>query len=218
MSYTELSVLPGIMDKVRPGDCVNSPGCDRTGLEFDVNQTTWRAHPRYEYLEVSTGGQSGGRIRTIDRVLTNRNGVSRRYPSYELKQHLNEAGYWKTTTSVHGRMINITIHRALCETFHGLPSSPELEVRHLNGNKTDNRLENLKWGLHSENELDKVRHGTHNQVLKTHCPKRHEYTPENTYCKPGIGPNRKCRTCQRDVNRARKAALRAERRSAHAES
>lgn len=32
-----------------------------------------------------------------------------------------------------------------------------MECRHLNGNPVDNRLENLCWGTHSENEYDKHR-------------------------------------------------------------
>lgn len=33
--------------------------------------------------------------------------------------------------------------------------------------------------------------------LKTHCPRGHEYTPENTYVKPSTG-HRDCRICIRD--------------------
>lgn len=42
---------------------------------------------------------------------------------------------------------------------------------------------------------------------KTHCPKNHPYTPENTYWqqprKPGNRPLRKCRQCQCERDRAR---------------
>lgn len=41
-------------------------------------------------------------------------------------------------------------------------------------------------------------------ALRSHCPRGHEYTPENTYKKPGSG-HRECRTCQRE--RLRKKRL-----------
>lgn len=49
-------------------------------------------------------------------------------------------------------------HNIVLETFIG-PRPKGMECRHLNGNKQDNRLENLCWGTHAENEKDKVRHG-----------------------------------------------------------
>jgi hypothetical protein len=44
--------------------------------------------------------------------------------------------------------------------------------------------------------------------LKTHCPQGHPYSEENTYVHAG---SRRCRQCQREVNRRVKAAKRAER-------
>lgn len=43
-------------------------------------------------------------------------------------------------------------------------------------------------------------------TLKTHCPRGHEYTPENTSTK--AGNRRACRACGRDYMRRRRAALR----------
>ena len=52
------------------------------------------------------------------------------------------------------------IHRLVLETYVG-PCPDGMECRHLNGNPADNNLRNLKWGTHSENVLDAVKHGTH---------------------------------------------------------
>lgn len=53
-------------------------------------------------------------------------------------------------------------------------------------------------------------YGKHSRS-KTHCPKGHEYTHQNTYIDAGC---RKCRTC----NRLRAAALRAKAKSGHLEA
>lgn len=53
---------------------------------------------------------------------------------------------------------NKMVHRLVLETFVG-PCPPGMECRHLDGDKQNNRLDNLCWGTHQENEKDKVRHG-----------------------------------------------------------
>lgn len=53
------------------------------------------------------------------------------------------------------------IHRLVLETFVG-PCLKGLEACHNNGNKSDNRLENLRWDTRQNNNIDKVKHGTHN--------------------------------------------------------
>lgn len=50
------------------------------------------------------------------------------------------------------------IHVMILEAFVG--PEPDKEVRHLNGNRMDNRLRNLAWGTHQENVDDSRRHGT----------------------------------------------------------
>ena len=51
------------------------------------------------------------------------------------------------------------IHRLVLETFIG-PAPDGMQCRHLDGDKLNNRLDNLAWGTQSENERDKIRHGT----------------------------------------------------------
>ena len=49
--------------------------------------------------------------------------------------------------------------RLVLLAFAGDPVRAEDETRHLNGNPTDNRLENLAWGTPKENAADRKRHG-----------------------------------------------------------
>lgn len=49
------------------------------------------------------------------------------------------------------------IHRLVLETFVG-PCPDGMECCHNNGIKTDNRLENLRWGTKKENYKDRIKH------------------------------------------------------------
>jgi hypothetical protein len=52
-----------------------------------------------------------------------------------------------------------SVHRLILETFMG--SCPlGMECRHLDGNPSNNRLDNLKWGTKIENRADRKLHGT----------------------------------------------------------
>ena len=52
---------------------------------------------------------------------------------------------------------NMRVHRAVCEAFLGYS---KLEVDHINGNRTDNRLENLRYVTSKENYANARRLGT----------------------------------------------------------
>lgn len=63
------------------------------------------------------------------------------------------------------------VHWAVCSAYHGSKSSPELEVRHLNGIKSDNRFDNLAWGTRVDNRRDSRQFG--------HPPARGKLTRED---------------------------------------
>ena len=54
------------------------------------------------------------------------------------------------------------VHVAVAESFIGTrPASQErIECCHLNGDRTDNRVENLAWATSKENSAHMVEHGT----------------------------------------------------------
>jgi len=62
-----------------------------------------------------------------------------------------------------GKYHCLYIHRAVCLAFLGPPPIADMHAAHENGDKNDNRLENLGWKTRSANEADKVRHGRSNQ-------------------------------------------------------
>lgn len=67
------------------------------------------------------------------------------------------------------------VHRIVLESFIG--PGDGLEASHLNGIKSDNRLENLKWETASENNLRKRIHGTDLIGKKNHASKLRETDP-----------------------------------------
>src|SRR3990167_9270823 len=59
----------------------------------------------------------------------------------------------------HYKHKTMSLHKAVMLTFVG-PCPDGLEIRHLNGDISDNHLANLAYGTHQENMADKKIHGT----------------------------------------------------------
>jgi hypothetical protein len=64
----------------------------------------------------------------------------------------------------------VRVHVLVLLAFVG-PRPPGMEACHRNGDRTDNRLENLRWGTHAENAADTQRHG-HVPHGERHCMAR----------------------------------------------
>lgn len=160
-----------------------------TDVEF------WVPCPDYEAeYEVS----SLGTVRSVDRLVYDQaTGRPRRRRSQEMKQCPSgkRNPYLTCGLSRNGRRRTVRIHVLVCNAFHGPKPSTLHEVRHINGDLTDNRAANLAWGSHSDNMRDKVAHGTHHFANKTHCPRGHAYAGDNLYMRRSGG--RQCRTCAR---------------------
>lgn len=87
------------------------------------------------------------------------------------------------------------VHVLVLEAFVGPCPGPNYETCHGNGVGVDNRLSNIRWDTRSENTHDRVRHGTHHAVNKTHCPTGHLLSAPNLV--PSKLPHRKCLACNR---------------------
>ena len=81
-----------------------------------------------------------------------------------LKKVIIKNGYARVSLYTKG-INNPKIHRLVANAFLG-KCPVGLEVRHLNGNKHDNRSENLKYGTRKENVSDAISHGTHGNCNK----------------------------------------------------
>ena len=148
-----------------------------------------------------------GRVRSEARTVIDKNGKSRRVIQRILKPTPRVSGHLYLDFGRQKR--GLSVHGLVLLAFVG-PCPDGLERLHWDDNPENNFLSNLRYGTRSENLQDALRNGTHPTGSKTHCPRNHPYSPENTYIAPGNG-GRNCRTCVRERSQELAAQRRAER-------
>lgn len=99
------------------------------------------------------------------------------------------------------------VHILVAEAFIG-PRPKNADVCHYDDDKSNNAVENLRYGTRSENVHDSVRNGTHPGARKTHCLRGHEFTQQNTsIASRGDGTTyRRCKACMRLAAQRRKTS------------
>lgn len=108
----------------------------------------WRDAKGYEgSYQVSNTGL----VRSVDKIVRCRNGYALKKGRL-LKYSHNLKGYRMLSVSVNGKTKTVTIHRLIATTFIPNPHK-KTQINHINGIKTDNRVENLEWATASENAL-----------------------------------------------------------------
>lgn len=85
-----------------------------------------------------------------------------RHGSKIMKMYVPANGYLATSLPYKGKRRPFYIHQLVMSAFVGEPPSG-IEIRHIDGNKLNNKLENLAYCTHTENMADKNIHGTHNK-------------------------------------------------------
>lgn len=101
--------------------------------------------------------------------------IRREVPDYRgrvghiLKQSM-PGRYAFVTLYIDGEPVNVSVHRVICHTFHGDPPSASHHAAHDNGDRKNNRANNLAWKTPAENEADKIRHGTSRKGLSSAVP------------------------------------------------
>ena len=80
----------------------------------------------------------------------------------EVKIRINKDGYYQTVFCKNRNKKTVLIHRVVAQAFVPNPDNKP-EVNHINGVKTDNRVENLEWCTSSENLKHAYRTGLKTQ-------------------------------------------------------
>jgi hypothetical protein len=157
-----------------------------------VTEEEWRPIP----------GWPGYSASSLGRIYSDR--PWRGTPGRILSGGFDRKGYRRVIVNDAPRRCERYVHHLVAEAFHG-PRPVGMDTRHLDGDKTNNSPTNLRYGSRSENELDKVRHGTHHNSRKTHCLRGHPFDADNTRIYRG---ERVCRACQHEryVERIQRAA------------
>lgn len=119
-----------------------------------MNEERWLPVVGYEGLyEVS----DHGRVRSVDRYITNSNGIISNYKSKSLKPYTDKDGYLCVVLSHNSKLKGMKIHRLVLMSFAYRRGCDELETRHRDNNRSNNLLSNLHWGTHQDNADDRVK-------------------------------------------------------------
>lgn len=78
-----------------------------------------------------------------------------------IKQHPTH-GYLRVVLAQSSIRKYYRVHRLVLEAFVG-PRPDGMMCRHLDGDRQNNRLDNLAWGTNAENQADRIAHGTSNR-------------------------------------------------------
>lgn len=138
----------------------------------DLDGEEWRDVKGYEgWYQVS----NLGRVKSLKRW-TSCGGVKGKHQIIErekiLTPHISQ-GYRKVTLKTLGNSKHIGIYKLMAQAFIPNPENKP-QVDHINRNRSDDRLENLRWVTVSENQLNSPRNVivTHNGLtapLTIHC-------------------------------------------------
>lgn len=106
----------------------------------------WRQIPGLEDYEVSRNGQ----------VRRRASGHGSR-PGHLIKLRATKTGHQRFNYSSGARKGTMQVHRAVATAFIGPQPSSRHVVCHRNDTPTDNRADNLYWGTHYDNAIDRFR-------------------------------------------------------------
>lgn len=133
----------------------------------------WKPIKGYEGLyEIS----NFGRVKTIERMVYNPgvigDGEYRKVPEYITYGSCQRGYHSVSLHDLSGGIKRLRVHRLVAEHFIGPQPAPDYQVNHIDGNKSNNCVENLEWVTPKENTHHAIRtglrHGMSEEMKKKH--------------------------------------------------
>ena len=87
------------------------------------------------------------------------------------KASINQDGYYQTTLYKNGVKRNVLVHRLVAEAFLPNPYNKPT-VNHIDGNKLNNKLDNLEWATNKEQTQHAIKKLGFKSVISDKCRKR----------------------------------------------
>ena len=161
----------------------------------------WKEISGFEgFYEVSTHG----RVRSIDRTITDSNGKKFNKKGMVLvltsnkgKDDDDDKGYLYIYLHKDGKRKRYYVHRLVAETFIPNPENKP-EVDHINTNRHDNRACNLRWTTKSENMNNEITKQRSTVTSINNLKKAHEMNKQTGYA----AQKETARTILRKINKA----------------
>jgi hypothetical protein len=108
-----------------------------------------------QYLEIS----SLGRLKRLDREWVTGRNTKHNFIEKIINPKIDKLGYSSTTIRINSKTVNLLVHRLSLLSFKYVDNHRALQANHINGIKSDNRIENLEWLTASENQKHAYRNG-----------------------------------------------------------
>ena len=122
--------------------------------------TRWKTIKGFEGYMISTDGQ-------VKNIKTGK----------ILKGFKNKKGYLQVPFYKNGKRIQPYIHKLVAEAFIDNPEN-KTQVNHIDGNKTNNNVNNLEWCNNRENQIHAIKNH-----LRKNIKAVYQYNKDNTFIK-----------------------------------